>query len=133
MARYQLPFWRQEILRLKEEERLYFECSIPFNPTRRNPISDWTEWGREDHFAPDLIYLLKPFEGEISFKGEKINSNHSIFDYRRKLALVFQEPLLFDTTVFENVASGLKIRGMKQARNPEEGDGTFGAVWYRPP
>jgi tungstate transport system ATP-binding protein len=30
------------------------------------------------------------------------------------LAMVFQEPLLFDTTVFENVASGLKIRGMKR-------------------
>ena len=27
--------------------------------------------------------------------------------------MVFQEPLLFDTTVFENVASGLRIRGMK--------------------
>ena len=26
--------------------------------------------------------------------------------------MVFQEPLLFDTTVFENVAAGLKIRGM---------------------
>jgi tungstate transport system ATP-binding protein len=26
--------------------------------------------------------------------------------------MVFQEPLLFDTSVFENVASGLKIRGM---------------------
>jgi tungstate transport system ATP-binding protein len=28
--------------------------------------------------------------------------------------MVFQEPLLFDTTVFENVAAGLKIRGMRQ-------------------
>jgi len=27
--------------------------------------------------------------------------------------MVFQEPLLFDTTVFENVASGLRIRGME--------------------
>jgi tungstate transport system ATP-binding protein len=60
-----------------------------------------------------LCYLLKPFRGEITFKGEKINANHSAFAYRRKLAMVFQEPLLFDTTVFENVASGLKIRGMK--------------------
>jgi len=59
-----------------------------------------------------LSHLLKPFEGEIFFKGERINSNHSIFNYRRKLAMVFQEPLLFDTTVFENVASGLKIRGI---------------------
>jgi tungstate transport system ATP-binding protein len=61
-----------------------------------------------------LCYLLKPFRGEISFKGERINANHSAFVYRRKLAMVFQEPLLFDTTVFENVASGLKIRGMKR-------------------
>ena len=61
-----------------------------------------------------LCYLLKPFQGEISFKGEKINANHSAFVYRRKLAMVFQEPLLFDTTVFENVASGLKMRGMKK-------------------
>jgi tungstate transport system ATP-binding protein len=61
-----------------------------------------------------LCYLLKPFQGEIFFKGEKVNSNHSIVEYRRRLAMVFQEPLLFDTTVFENVASGLKIRGMKR-------------------
>ncbi|MBM4308632.1 MAG: ABC transporter ATP-binding protein [Deltaproteobacteria bacterium] len=60
-----------------------------------------------------LCYLLKPVRGEISFRGERINSGHSVFTYRRKLAMVFQEPLLFDTTVFENVASGLKIRGMK--------------------
>ena len=62
-----------------------------------------------------LAYLLKPFQGEIFFKEKKVNSNHSAFEYRRKLAMVFQEPLLFDTTVFENVASGLKIRGMKGA------------------
>jgi tungstate transport system ATP-binding protein len=61
-----------------------------------------------------LSYLLQPFQGELFFNGEKINSNHSIFEYRRRLAMVFQEPLLFDTTVFHNVASGLKIRGMKK-------------------
>jgi tungstate transport system ATP-binding protein len=58
--------------------------------------------------------LLKPFQGEIYFKGEKVKSNHSVFEYRRKLAMVFQEPLLFDTTVFDNVASGLRIRGTKK-------------------
>jgi tungstate transport system ATP-binding protein len=61
-----------------------------------------------------LSYLLRPFHGEIFFSGEKIGSNHSLFEYRRRLAMVFQEPLLFDTTVFNNVASGLKIRGMKR-------------------
>ena len=59
-----------------------------------------------------LSYLLKPFQGEIFFRGRKIEANHSVLEYRRKLAMVFQEPLLFDTTVFNNVASGLKIRGM---------------------
>jgi tungstate transport system ATP-binding protein len=61
-----------------------------------------------------LSYLLKPFQGEIFFRGKRVESNHSVLEYRRKLATVFQEPLLFDTTVFNNVASGLKIRGMKR-------------------
>ena len=65
-----------------------------------------------------LCYLLKPFRGEISFRGERINSNHSALAYRRKLAMVFQEPLLFDTTVFENVASGLRIRGIAKEDIP---------------
>jgi tungstate transport system ATP-binding protein len=59
-----------------------------------------------------LARLIKPARGELFFRGEKTSSNHSALEYRRRLALVFQEPLLFHTTVFENVASGLKIRGM---------------------
>ncbi len=62
-----------------------------------------------------LSYLEKPFRGEILFRSQSVNSNHcSTIEYRRKLAMVFQEPLLFDTTVFNNVASGLRIRGMKR-------------------
>jgi len=60
-----------------------------------------------------LCYLLKPFCGEIFFKGKRVNSEYPLYEYRRKLAMVFQEPLLFDTTVFENVASGLRFRRMK--------------------
>ena len=62
-----------------------------------------------------LACLIKPHGGEFSFKGEKVFSNHGLLQYRRKLAMVFQEPLLFDTTVFQNVASGLKIRGMDRS------------------
>ena len=61
-----------------------------------------------------LSCLLKSFQGEIIFRGQRVGSNHTVFDYRRNLAMVFQEPLLFDTTVFENVAAGLKIRSVKQ-------------------
>ena len=62
-----------------------------------------------------LSYLQKPFEGEIRFRGESLPTDHSAFTYRRKIAMVFQEPLLFDTTVFDNVASGLKIRRMRRS------------------
>jgi tungstate transport system ATP-binding protein len=61
-----------------------------------------------------LSYLLKPFQGEIFFRENRVEANHSVLEFRRKLAMVFQEPLLFDTTVFNNVASGLRIRGMKR-------------------
>jgi tungstate transport system ATP-binding protein len=61
-----------------------------------------------------LGHLLKPFQGELLFFGRKVEPGRSVFGYRRHLAMVFQEPLLFDTTVFENVASGLRIRGVKR-------------------
>ena len=60
-----------------------------------------------------LARLLKSSKGEMAFKGQVIASNNAILTYRRSLSMVFQEPLLFDTTVFENVASGLKIRGIQ--------------------
>jgi tungstate transport system ATP-binding protein len=61
-----------------------------------------------------LSALLKPSRGEIFFRGRKIGADISGLAYRRRLAMILQEPLLFDTTVYNNVASGLKIRRMKQ-------------------
>jgi tungstate transport system ATP-binding protein len=61
-----------------------------------------------------LACLGKLSGGEFFFKGGKVSSDNGLFQYRRKLAMVFQDPLLFDTTVFENVASGLKIRGIRK-------------------
>jgi tungstate transport system ATP-binding protein len=53
--------------------------------------------------------LLKPERGSILFNGFKI-TNSSDTEYRRHLGLVLQEPLLLDTSVFENVATGLRFR-----------------------
>lgn len=60
-----------------------------------------------------LARLLKPAQGTIAFRGNRIENGG--FDYRRRIAMVFQEPLLFDATVFDNVAAGLKIRGVGKA------------------
>jgi tungstate transport system ATP-binding protein len=61
-----------------------------------------------------LSCLLKSSQGEIIFREKRVGSNYTAFEYRRNVAMVFQEPLLFDTTVFGNVAAGLKIRNVKR-------------------
>jgi len=58
-----------------------------------------------------LMLLQRPTTGEFFFKGERVNWKDSII-YRRRMAMVFQEALLLDTTVYHNVASGLLIRGL---------------------
>jgi tungstate transport system ATP-binding protein len=58
-----------------------------------------------------LTCLLKPLAGRILYRGKPLDSRDSVFQYRRKTSMVFQEPLLYDTTVYKNVVSGLKIRG----------------------
>lgn len=59
-----------------------------------------------------LACLLKPSRGRFSFNGREIDAGRGDVEYRRRIAMVFQEPLLFDATVFDNVAAGLKIRGV---------------------
>lgn len=58
-----------------------------------------------------LARLLKAAHGQIIFNGRQIDSYHDI-DYRRQIALVLQEPLLMDMSVYENAALGLKFRGL---------------------
>jgi len=61
-------------------------------------------------FLLALAGLLPLESGDIIFSQQPIVPGFASTEYRRKLAMVFQEPLLFDTTVFENVAAGLKLR-----------------------
>ncbi|MBT3389513.1 MAG: ABC transporter ATP-binding protein [Chloroflexi bacterium] len=58
-----------------------------------------------------LARLLSPERGEIFFNGNPPASESDLV-YRRKVALVLQDPLLFDTSVFDNVAAGLRFRGL---------------------
>lgn len=57
-----------------------------------------------------LASLLRPASGEIRYCGAPVYEGGGTTAYRRRIAMVFQEPLLFDATVFDNVATGLKIR-----------------------
>ena len=56
-----------------------------------------------------------PTSGEIWYDGVKIgNSEAARLPIRRRMAMVFQKPTVLNTTVEENVASGLKFRGVRR-------------------
>ncbi|MFQ5827961.1 MAG: ABC transporter ATP-binding protein [Candidatus Methylomirabilia bacterium] len=57
-----------------------------------------------------VIGLLEaPLDGEVRFRGEAVSTGRAL-SLRRKMASVFQDPLLTDATVFDNVALGLRFR-----------------------
>jgi tungstate transport system ATP-binding protein len=60
-------------------------------------------------FIKALSLLEQPAQGSIFFKGKDITSDFTI-EMRRKFAVAMQQPLLLDTTVYHNVAVGLKLR-----------------------
>jgi tungstate transport system ATP-binding protein len=53
--------------------------------------------------------LLSPSEGEVYFHNELMDDS-TRQTLRRQAPMVFQKPILFNTTVFKNVAYGLRIR-----------------------
>ena len=61
-----------------------------------------------------LGLLQAPDAGTVRFRGEAITPARGLA-VRRRMASVFQEPLLADASVFENVAMGLRFRGVARA------------------
>ncbi len=61
-----------------------------------------------------MACLIQPAEGQILFHGQRLEKRNSLA-YRRRLGLVLQEPLLQDISVADNVAAGLRFRGLPRA------------------
>ena len=63
-----------------------------------------------------LIDLLeKPSSGNIYFEGTNANESNDVrLDIRRKIGMVFQKPLAFKASVYDNIAYGLRVRGRKE-------------------
>jgi tungstate transport system ATP-binding protein len=63
-----------------------------------------------------LAGLDKPDKGTILFNGESITDR----DLRRIATLVFQRTAMFNRSVYDNLAFGLKIRGKKDSEIKEK-------------
>ncbi len=57
--------------------------------------------------------LLEPSEGDVIFHQQLV-SDINRQALRRQAPMVFQKPTLFNTTLFKNVAYGLRIRGIAE-------------------
>ncbi|MGB8932049.1 MAG: ATP-binding cassette domain-containing protein, partial [Anaeromyxobacteraceae bacterium] len=57
-----------------------------------------------------LMGLVPRAAGRALFRGEELDADGRIVERRRRMAMILQESLLFDTTVEANVAAGLKLR-----------------------
>ena len=61
-----------------------------------------------------LASLIRLGGGVLSFRGMPVGRGIELA-YRRHIGLVLPDPLLLDTTVFANVAAGLRFRGVPSA------------------
>lgn len=62
-----------------------------------------------------LACLQPPTTGQYIYKDTELSPSKISLEQRRKWAVVLQQTLIFDTTVFQNVAAGLKIRKVPKA------------------
>jgi molybdopterin-binding protein len=66
-----------------------------------------------------LARLIQPDEGRVLYRGRPIRDDLA---YRRKIALVLQEPLLLSGSVRDNVCTGLRFRGLPRAEATRRAD-----------
>jgi tungstate transport system ATP-binding protein len=60
-----------------------------------------------------LALLLEPTTGQLIYHGTPVTDGVSHLRLRRRTAVVFQEALLLNGTVWDNVTLGLRLRGIK--------------------
>ncbi len=68
----------------------------------------------------DLIDICR-IEGEIKIDGEDIyHPSVDVPELRRKVGMVFQKPNPFPKSIYENIAYGLRLQGVKNRRKLDE-------------
>lgn len=67
------------------------------------------------------LYPKNRYEGEILFQNENMLSNGTdLINLRSRVGMVFQKPTPFPMSVFDNIAYGLKLKGIKNRSDLSE-------------
>jgi tungstate transport system ATP-binding protein len=69
-----------------------------------------------------LAHLMPITKGDVLVNGTAVSGKRAELAYRRRLAMVFQEPLLLSGSVESNVATGLVLRNSPSAERLERVD-----------
>lgn len=67
----------------------------------------------------DLIENVK-ITGSIMFEGNDIYKDYDVIGLRKKIGMVFQKPNPFPMSVYENIAYGPRIHGIKNKKQLDE-------------
>ncbi|KGO13471.1 phosphate ABC transporter ATP-binding protein PstB [Clostridium botulinum] len=60
----------------------------------------------------DLIDSVK-IEGSVYYEGKDIYKHYDVIDLRKKIGMVFQSPNPFPMSIYDNIAYGPRIHGIK--------------------
>ncbi len=67
------------------------------------------------------LYPGNKYEGEIEFEGRNIlDPKEDLIELRSKIGMIFQKPTAFPMSIYDNVAYGMRLQGIK---NKSELDG----------
>lgn len=78
------------------------------------------------------LYVGNRYEGEIIFEGKNIlNRDIDLIELRAKIGMVFQKPTPFPMSIFDNVAYGLRLKGVKGSELKDRVEGALkdAALW----
>jgi phosphate transport system ATP-binding protein len=60
----------------------------------------------------DLIDSVK-IEGQVLFEGKDIYDNYNVIELRKRVGMVFQKPNPFPMSIYDNIAYGPRLHGIK--------------------
>lgn len=98
-------------LQIKRKERVALEVNALSIPRGETLTVVGPNGAGKSTLLLAVANLLRPARGDVRVDGIPL-SRWGDLEYRRRLAFVFQSPLLMDMTVEQNVALGLKFRGV---------------------